>query len=50
MSEQVEPTASLRRMTEGSEVVSDFGHTGLSLRQHPVAFLRAYLAQRRIVT
>jgi error-prone DNA polymerase len=50
VSEQVEPATALRRMTEGSEVVSDYGHTGLSLRQHPVSFLRADLAQRRIVT
>ncbi|RST80826.1 error-prone DNA polymerase, partial [Aquibium carbonis] len=50
VSEQVEPSATLRRMTEGSEVVSDYGHTGLSLRQHPVSFLRADLARRRIVT
>jgi error-prone DNA polymerase len=50
VSEQVEPATALRRMTEGSEVVSDYGYTGLSLRQHPVSFLRADLAQRRIVT
>jgi error-prone DNA polymerase len=48
--EQVEPATALRRMTEGSEVVSDYGHIGLSLRQHPVSFLRADLTQRRIVT
>jgi DNA polymerase III alpha subunit len=48
--EQAEPATALRRMTEGSEVVSDYGHTGLSLRQHPVSFLRADLARRHIVT
>ena len=50
VSEQVEPATALGRMTEGSEVVSDYGHTGLSLRQHPVSFLRADLGRRRIVT
>ncbi|MCO5083834.1 MAG: error-prone DNA polymerase [Rhizobiaceae bacterium] len=48
--EQVEPATMLRRMTDGSEVVSDYGHTGLSLRQHPVSFLRADLGRRRVVT
>ena len=37
-------------MTAGSEVVEDYGHVGLTLRRHPVAFLRADLAARRIVT
>jgi error-prone DNA polymerase len=31
-------------------VVEDYGHVGLSLRQHPVAFLRADLAARRVIT
>jgi error-prone DNA polymerase len=30
-------------MTAGSEVVEDYGHAGLTLRQHPVAFLRGDL-------
>ena len=37
-------------MTAGSEVVEDYGHVGLTLRQHPVAFLRGDLAARRMVT
>jgi len=37
-------------MTEGSQVVADYGRIGLSLRNHPVSFLRADLARRRIVT
>ena len=37
-------------MTAGSEVVEDYGHIGLSLRQHPVAFLRADLEARRVAT
>ena len=45
-----EPAVALRPMTAGSEVVQDYGHVGLSLRRHPVAFLRDDLAARRIVT
>ena len=37
-------------MTAGREVVEDYGHTGLTLRQHPVSFLRAELQRQRIVT
>ena len=45
-----EPSVVLRPMTAGSEVVEDYGHVGLSLRSHPVAFLRDDLRRRRIVT
>ncbi|WCM27342.1 error-prone DNA polymerase [Sphingomonas sp. QA11] len=45
-----EPAISLRPMTAGAEVVEDYGHVGLSLRSHPVAFLRDDLRRRRIVT
>ena len=45
-----EPAVSLRPMTAGTEVVEDYGHVGLSLRSHPVAFLRTDLQRRRIVT
>lgn len=45
-----EPEVMLRPMTAGGEVVQDYGHTGLTLRQHPMAFLRHDLAQKRIVT
>ena len=45
-----EPTVALRPMTAGSEVVEDYSHVGLTLRQHPVAFLRNDLAARRMVT
>ncbi|HHW34624.1 MAG TPA: error-prone DNA polymerase [Paracoccus solventivorans] len=48
--EVVEPAVALRPMPAGREVVKDYGHTGLTLRRHPVAFLRAELARRRIVT
>ena len=37
-------------MEVGREVVEDYSHTGLSLRRHPVSFLRADLARRRIVS
>ena len=37
-------------MTAGGEVVEDYGHVGLTLRNHPVSFLRADLRRQRIVT
>lgn len=37
-------------MTEGHNVVEDYGHTGLTLREHPLAFLRRDLARRNMVT
>ncbi|WP_037155863.1 error-prone DNA polymerase [Rhizobium freirei] len=45
-----EPAVDLRPMTSGGEVVEDYGHVGLTLRSHPIAFLRADLAKRRIAT
>jgi error-prone DNA polymerase len=45
-----EPTVTLRPMTAGSEVVEDYGHVGLTLRAHPLSFLREDLRRRRIVT
>jgi error-prone DNA polymerase len=50
IAEQQEPEVELRQMTEGHNVVEDYGHTGLTLREHPVAFLRRDLAQRNIAT
>jgi error-prone DNA polymerase len=50
VSELNEPHVPLKPMTEGSQVVADYGRTGLSLRNHPVSFLRTDLARRRIVT
>jgi len=38
-----EPTAHLPAMSAGEEVVEDYVHLRLSLRAHPVAFLRATL-------
>ncbi|QIR86489.1 OB-fold nucleic acid binding domain-containing protein [Paracoccus sp. AK26] len=37
-------------MTLGREVVEDYGHTGLSLRRHPVSFLRETLKERKVIT
>jgi error-prone DNA polymerase len=45
-----EPAVVLRPMTAGGEVVEDYSHVGLTLRNHPVSFLRADLRSRRIVT
>jgi error-prone DNA polymerase len=46
--EIVEQPVLLRAMTEGREVVEDYGHVGLTLRRHPVAFLRQDLDARKI--
>ena len=48
--EATEPAVTLRPMTAGGEVVEDYGHVGLTLRDHPVAFLRGDLQRQRIVT
>ncbi|QND66624.1 DNA-binding protein [Mesorhizobium loti] len=45
-----EPVVALRPMTSGGEVVEDYGHVGLTLRDHPVSFLRADLRRKRIVS
>ena len=50
LAEQDEPVVVLRPMTAGSEVVEDYGHVGLTLRQHPLSFLRTDLSRRRILT
>jgi len=44
-----EPEIALTPMKPGREVVEDYRSTGLSLRQHPVSFLRAELATRGII-
>ena len=48
--EVAEPAVTLRPMTAGGEVVEDYRHVSLSLRAHPVAFLRQELTRRRMVT
>jgi error-prone DNA polymerase len=47
--ETIEPPVALVPMTAGGEVVEDYRSTGLTLRQHPVSFVRVDLAARRIV-
>ena len=44
-----EPSVALTAMTEGREVVEDYRSTQLSLRSHPLAFLRPELERRGIV-
>ncbi|MGI4798715.1 MAG: OB-fold nucleic acid binding domain-containing protein, partial [Janthinobacterium lividum] len=48
--ELVEPPVVMVPMRDGREVVEDYRSTGLSLRRHPVSFLRAALQARRMVT
>ncbi|MBI1685188.1 error-prone DNA polymerase [Caulobacter hibisci] len=43
-SELNEPAPALKAMTEGREIIEDYGHVGLSLRRHPLALLRGELA------
>ncbi|MDW9451593.1 DNA polymerase III subunit alpha [Sinorhizobium meliloti] len=50
IAEQQEPEVELRQMTDGHNVVEDYSHTGLTLREHPLRFMRDDLAKRRIVT
>lgn len=49
IAEQQEPEVALRQMTDGHNVIEDYSHTGLTLRQHPVAFLRRDLSARNII-
>lgn len=48
--EQQEPEVALLQMSEGHNVIKDYSHTGLTLRQHPIAFLRKDLTERQIIT
>ncbi|MBY5904178.1 error-prone DNA polymerase [Rhizobium leguminosarum] len=50
IAEQQEPDVALPQMTDGHNVIQDYSHTGLTLREHPIAFLRKDLAARSIVT
>jgi error-prone DNA polymerase len=47
--EIVEPPVPIVPMIAGRNVVEDYATIGLTLRQHPVAFLRGDLAQQRII-
>ncbi|MDR6530300.1 error-prone DNA polymerase [Caulobacter rhizosphaerae] len=44
-----EPDVALKPMTEGREIIEDYGHVGLTLRRHPLALLREDLAARKRV-
>jgi error-prone DNA polymerase len=46
--EGIEPTVALHSMSDGREVVEDYRTTQLSLRAHPLSFLRADLARRGV--
>ncbi len=48
--ELTEPVVALRPMATGGEVVEDYGRVGLTLRAHPVSFLRESLAHRRLLS
>ena len=48
--ELVEPPVVLAPMRDGREVVEDYRSIGLSLRRHPLSFLRDTLQARRMVT
>jgi error-prone DNA polymerase len=46
----IEPEVELVPMTEGREVVEDYRSIGLTLRRHPLFFLRQELTERRILS
>ena len=48
--EIIETPIDLKPMTEGHEVVEDYHHIGMTLRKHPVTFLRESLSQWKMVT
>ena len=45
-----EPRVDLPPMTSSQEVVGDYRATGLTLREHPLTFLRATLQTRHVIT
>jgi error-prone DNA polymerase len=45
-----EEAVRLKAMTAGHEVVEDYAHVGLTLRHHPVSFLRQELQAKRVLT
>ncbi len=50
MPEAVEPEVALTPMSDGEEVVEDYRAVGLSLRAHPLSFLREELTSRKMTT
>jgi len=47
--EEKEPPVALPAMTDREQVAHDYTHTGLSLRQHPVSFVRPTLEKFRVL-
>jgi error-prone DNA polymerase len=47
--EAIEPTVALTPLSAGGEVVEDYRSQGLTLRDHPLSFLRDDLQQKRMV-
>jgi len=45
-----ETAVRLKAMTAGHEVTEDYAHVGLTLRAHPVSFLRPGLTAKKIIT
>jgi len=45
-----EPAPALRAMTPGRDVVEDYSHIGLTLRDHPLTFLRHDLERSHVMT
>ncbi|ESQ88065.1 DNA polymerase [Asticcacaulis sp. AC460] len=50
LSEIDQPDMDFKRMTDGAEVVEDYNQVGFTKGAHPVAFLRADLKERSIIT
>jgi len=50
LAEAIEPEVALAPMTEGAQVVEDYRASGLSLRAHPLAFLRDELRARKMIS
>jgi error-prone DNA polymerase len=48
--EAIEPDVPLAPMPDGRQVVEDYGHIGMTLRAHPLTFLREDLRRRNVVT
>ena len=48
--ERVEPSVDLRALPAGGEVVKDYGTVGLTLRRHPLGFLRGELDRMGVKT
>ncbi|WP_306224647.1 error-prone DNA polymerase [Bosea beijingensis] len=48
--ETPEPAVALRPMAAGGDVVEDYRNVGLSLRDHPISFLRQDLSRKGIVS